>query len=196
MISLSNETENKIKKFADEQTQNYLENSEMTYIEKLRKKSSQTKNRISAKMAKFKARSEKGEEIRDDMVLYMSDYINDLISQGISEQDALEKAKSEMILVNQSEAVQTKDLQERIKDYYENKSPEAYETEGLIYGGFSVIGVITGGITGYILGGGRLEFLSGGWIDLLIGIGCGAVLGVGVAMIINAIVFNKPKARH
>ena len=187
-MSLTNETKNKINKFAQEQTQNYLETSEMTYIEQLRKKSSRTKDRIGAKIAKFKARSEKSEEVRDDMILYMSDYINDLISQGMSEQEAFDKAKSEMAEVSKAEAGRHMDLNDRIEEYYKKKSPEAYETEGLMFGGFSTVGVVLGGLIGYITGGGRVEFLSGGWIDMLIGIGCGAVLGTGIAMIINAVI--------
>ena len=194
MMSLSNDTKQKINKFAEEQTQNYLESSEMTYIEQLRKKSARTKDNIGAKMAKFKAHSKKGEEVRDDMVLYMSDYINDLISQGISEHEAFEKAKGEMAAAGKSESGQNMDLNDKIREYYTKKSPEAYETEGLLYGGFSIIGIITGGLIGYIMGGGRFEFLSGGWIDMLIGIGCGAVLGTGVAMIVNAIMTSVKKS--
>lgn len=194
MMGLSNETKQKINRFAEEQTQNYLEGSEMTYIEKLRKKSNQTKNNIGAKMAKFKTHSQKGEEVRDDMVLYMSDYIDDLISQGVAEQEAFEKAKNEMSAVSKSEAGQNGDLHDRIKEYYAKKSPETYEAEGLIYGGFATVGLVIGGIIGYIAGGGRVEFLNGGWIDMLIGIGCGAVLGTGIAMIANAVMTAVKKS--
>ena len=191
-MSLSNETNQKINKFAEEQAQNYLENSEMTYMEKLRKKGSQTKSKIGAKLAKFKAHSEKGNEVKDDMALYMSDYISDLISRGMSEQEAFEKAKSEMIEISKSE--QNGDLRDRFAEYYKNKTPAAYEAEGLLFGGFTTIGLVIGGLTGYIAGGGRVEFLNGGWIDMLIGIGCGIVLGAGIAMIANAVIISIKRA--
>ena len=192
-MSLSNETKQKINKFAEEQAQNYLENSEMTYFEKLRKKSSRTKSKIGAKLAKFKAHSEKGNEVRDDMALYMNDYIGDLISQGMSEREAFEKAKAEMIAVSESNE-QNGDFHDRFTEYYKQKSPAAYEAEGLLFGGFTTIGLVIGGLTGYIAGGGRVEFLNGGWIDMLIGIGCGVVLGAGVAMIANAIIISIKRA--
>jgi len=191
-MSLSNETNQKINKFAEEQAQNYLENSEMTYMEQLRKKSSRTKNKIGAKLAKFKAHSEKGSEVRDDMVLYMKDYINDLISQGMSEQEAFEKAKTEMTAAGETD--QNGDFHDRFTEYYKQKSPAAYEAEGLLFGGFTTIGLVIGGLIGYISGGGRVEFLNGGWIDMLIGIGCGVVSGTGLAMIVNAIIISIKRA--
>ena len=149
--NISGETKQKINKFAEEQTQNYLEQTEMTYMEQLRRKGSQTKNKVGAKFAKFKAHSAKGEEVRDDMVLYMSDYINDLISQGMSEKEAFDKASEEMAAANKSETdkyVQNGDLNDRIRDYYATKSPAEYDSEGLIYGGFSTIGLVIGGFLG------------------------------------------------
>ncbi|MCL1858973.1 MAG: hypothetical protein FWF92_07030 [Oscillospiraceae bacterium] len=157
-MSLSNETKNKINKFAEEQKQNYL----------------------------------KGDEVRDDMIIYMSDYINDLISQGMSEKEAFEKAKIETAAF--SESKDNNDLKAKIEEYYKNKSPAAYESEGLIYGGFTTVGLVTGGLIGYAAGGGRIEFLNGGWIDMLIGIGCGIVLGAGIAMIANAIIISIKRA--
>ena len=186
-MSISNETKQKINKFAEEQTQNYLEHSEMTYMEQLRRKSSRTKNNIGAKLAKFKAHSKKGEEVRDDMVLYMSDYINDLISQGMSEKEAFEKASAEMKEAGKSESAQQSDLHDKIKEYYAGKSPAEYDSEGLIYGGFATIGLAVGGLIGYLISGGRAEFLNVGWIDMLIGAGCGAVLGTGIAMLVIGI---------
>jgi hypothetical protein len=144
-------------------------------------------------MAKFKTHSKKSEEVRDDMILFMSDYINDLVSQGMSEQEAFEKAKTEMTAAGESESSRNMDINDRLEEYYKQKSPAAYEAEGLLFGGFSIIGVFLGGLIGYIAGGGRVEFLNGGWIDMLIGIGCGAVLGTGVAMIVNAIISAMKK---
>ena len=157
-MGLSNETNNKIKKFAEGQKQNYL----------------------------------KGDEVRDDMIIYMSDYINDLISQGMPEKEAFEKAKTETVAFGESG--NNKDLKAKIEEYYKNKSPAAYESEGLIYGGFTTVGLVTGGLIGYAIGGGRVEFLTGGWIDMLIGIGCGVVLGAGIAMIANAVVISVKRA--
>jgi len=159
-MSLSNDINKKINKFAEEQKQNYL----------------------------------KGDEVRDDMILYMTDYINDLISQGMPEKDAFEKARTEMTAVGESGKSKDKDWNDKFKEYYKNKSPAAYEAEGLLYGGFTTIGLVIGGLIGYIAGGGRVEFLSGGWIDMLIGIGCGVIAGAGFAMIANAFIVSVKRA--
>ncbi|MCL2773321.1 MAG: hypothetical protein FWD71_08205 [Oscillospiraceae bacterium] len=193
-MSISNETKQKINKFAEEQSQNYLENTEMTYMEKLRKKASGTKNKVGAKMAKLKSHSEKGLEVRDDMILYMSDYINDLISQGMSEKEAFDKASAEMEAAGKTESGENGDLHDRIKEYYSAKAPEDYANEGMFYGGLPTIGIVIGGLIGYITGGGRTEFLNGGWIDMLVGILSGAVLGAGLAMVVIGII-NAVKKR-
>lgn len=182
-MNISNETQQKINRFADEHSQHYLENTEMTYMEKLRGKSSRVKNKVGEKMAKFRSHSERGREVRGDIILYMNDYMSDLISQGMNEKEAFDKASAEM-----AEAGESKTRYDGIIDYYSKKSPEEYASEGIFYGGFSIIGIVTGGLIGYLTGGGRSEFLSGGWIDLLIGLGCGAVLGTGIAMIVNAVI--------
>lgn len=86
----------KVESFAREQAPYYLEEVEMTYREKLHRKTIQTKDKATKKLARFKNRSEKGKEAEDDMVLYMTDYINDLIARGMSEEDAFEKAETDL----------------------------------------------------------------------------------------------------
>src|SRR5690606_27396664 len=110
-MSFSRETVEKINKFAKEQSQHYLEEAEMTYMEKLRRKSDQTKGKIMAKLAKFKSHSDTALEAQNDMILYMSDYMKDLIAEGLSEQEAFEHAKKELQF--RSETEKSADLQER-----------------------------------------------------------------------------------
>lgn len=186
MMSYSHEIQQKINRFAKEQAQLYLEEAEMTYLEKLRRKTGQTKREIGRKLARFKGSSEQGREAQNDMILYMSDYISDLISQGLSEQDAFERAKEELSASGDSN--RHAELHDRLRQYYENLGPEYVEAVGLLYGGFLFIGIVAGTLVGYVTSGGRPEFLSGGWIDTLIGTGAGAFLGIALGLISNAIV--------
>ena len=51
------------------------------------------------------------------------------------------------------------------------------ETEGLIYGGFIIIGIAAGALSGYFCGGGHKKFLSGGWADTFAGSMAGLMIG-------------------
>ena len=190
-MSFSREITDQIAKFAKEQSRYYLEDAEMTYLEKLRRKSGQTKDKIMAKLAKFKSRSDTAVEAENDMILYMSDYMNDLIAEGYSEREAFERAKKELSF--RSETVKSADLRKRFEDYYRNLDPADYEAAGLFYAGFLFFGVAVGGLAGFLAGGGRGMFLSGGWIDTLIGTAVGGILGIGCGLISNAVIVLKRK---
>ena len=61
------------------------------------------------------------------------------------------------------------------------------ETEGLIYGGFIIIGIAAGALSGYFCGGGHKKFLSGGWADTFAGSMAGLMIGIGLGKIGNAV---------
>lgn len=61
------------------------------------------------------------------------------------------------------------------------------ETEGLIYGGFIIIGIAAGALSGYFCGGGHKKFLSGGWTDTFAGSMAGLMIGIGLGKIVNAV---------
>ncbi len=185
-MSFSNETKQKINQFAKEQAQHYLEEAEMTYLEKLQAKTNQTKHKIGRKLARFKGSSDQALEARNDMIVYMSDYMNDLVSKGLSEQEAFEKAKEELSASGDSDF--HADFQEHIRQYYENRDPADYEAIGLFYGGFLFLGVAIGALIGFLASGGVPQFLQDGWIYTLIGTGVGAIIGIGLGEISHAIV--------
>ena len=190
-MSFSHETQEKIKRFAKEQSRHYLNAAEMTYMEKLRKKAGQTKQKIGMKLSRFKGVSDSALEAQNDMILFMNDYMNDLMAKGMSEQQALEKAKEELAASGESDL--NADLQERFQQHYENQNPAVYEAVGLFYGGFTSVGIIVGALIAYIVSGGRQAFLAGGWIDTLIGMGAGALLGIGLGEISHAIITIQKK---
>ncbi|MDR3288773.1 MAG: hypothetical protein LBT22_05035 [Peptococcaceae bacterium] len=184
-MSFSQETQRKMDQFAREQSRRYLEAAEMTYLEKLREKSGRSKRKIGAKLARFKGTSDKGLEAQNDMTLYMSDFMQDLISQGISEQDAFARAR-EALSADESE--QAADLHARFRQYYQNRDPADYEAVGLLYGGFLFIGLAVGALIGFLASGGVPAFLKSGWIYTLAGIAAGAMIGIGLGLLSNALI--------
>lgn len=190
-MSFSNETQQKINQFAKEQAQHYLDAAEMTYMEKLRRKTEQTKQKAGRKLARFKGSSDQAREAQNDMILYMSDYINDLMAGGMTEPEALEKAKEQ--LAASSESGFNTDIQEQFRRCYENRNPADDEAIGLFYAGFTIIGLVGGALTGYITSGGRQEFLSGGFIDTIIGAVVGVLIGTGLALISHAVIAGRKR---
>ncbi|WEK53549.1 MAG: hypothetical protein P0Y55_13285 [Candidatus Cohnella colombiensis] len=191
-MSLSHEIKEKLNRFAKEQSQHYMDEAEMTYMEQLRRKTGQSKDKIIAKLAKFKSRSETALDAQNDMILYMSDYMNDLIAKGSTEQQAFERAKEELKF--RSETAKSADLQERFAAYYENRDPAVNEAIGLFYAGFMFVGVSVGALVGFLGSGGREMFVSGGWIDTLIGATIGFVIGMGSGLISNAMIALKKRS--
>lgn len=190
-MNFSDEIKEKIKQFAKEQSQHYLEEAEMTYMEKLQHKLGQTKSKFINKLSKLKSRSDISLEVQNDLILYMSDYMKDLIEKGFSEQEAFERAKEELKF--QSETTKSSDLKDRFAEYYENLNPADYEAIGLFYAGFMFFGFSIGALIGFVGSGGRDMFLSGGWIDTLIGVAFGGIVGIGLGLISNAIIVLKKK---
>ncbi|HHY39810.1 MAG TPA: hypothetical protein GX502_01010 [Syntrophaceticus sp.] len=190
-MNLSDEIMEEIKRFAKEQSQYYLEEAEMTYLEKLRLKTGQIKNSFTAKLAKLKSRSDLSIEAQSDMILYICDYMKDLMEQGLSEQEAFERAKEEFRF--RSNTAKSADLQERFAEYYKNRNPADYEAIGLFYAGFLFFGLAIGTLIGFLDSGGRDMFLYGGWIDTLIGLVFGGVIGLGSGLISHAIIVLKNK---
>ena len=188
-MKFSPDINEKIKQFAKEQSQYYLEEAELTYFEKLRNKTGQMKNKLTEKLEKLKSHSNVSIEAQNDMILYMSDYMKDLMEKGFSEQEAFERAKEELKF--QSETAKSAALQEKFAEYYNNLNPGDHEAIGLFYAGFMFFGVSIGAIIGYLGSGGREMFLSDGWIDTIIGGGCGGVVGIGLGLLSNAIILLK-----
>ena len=185
-MNFNQETQKKIDQFAKEQSKHYLETAEMTYMEKLRNKVDRTKLKVTKKLSRFKNYSDYSIEAQNDMVIYMSDYMNDLMSKGMSENEAFDKAKEELTVSGDSDYNER--LMNQISQYYENHTPTNEEAIGMFYGGFLFLGIAIGAIIGFINSGGREAFMLGGWIDTLLAIGVGALIGMGVGSIFHGFV--------
>ena len=190
-MSFSSDIKKQIDDFAREQSQHYLDDAEMTYMEKLHLKTDTAKRKAVAKIARLKSRSDQAVEAQNDLMLYMSDYMEDLISKGMSEREAFETAKEELTLSSESDS--SAELRDRYRRYYDGFDIYRNEEVGLFYAGFSSLGLFLGALLGFLLSGGRQEFIGGGWIDTIIGAGAGMLLGSACAQISHAFTLKKTR---
>ncbi len=188
-MTFNQETKKKIEQFAREQAQYYLQEAEMTYVEKFRQEIGRGKKKVMSTLGKLKGRSEASLEAGNDMILYMSDYMSDLMTEGLSEQQAFERAREELKF--RSESAKSADLQERFARHLESRNPADYEAIGLFYAAFTFFGTSIGGLAGFLSSGGRAMFQTGGWVDTLIGAGVGLGIGLGFGLLSHAILVLK-----
>lgn len=187
-MSISHETQRKIGQFAKEQSLFYLDDAHMTYMEKLRAKGHNAKNKVEAKLSRVKSTSQQGKEAQDDMILYMNDYMDDLMARGHSEQEAFEKASADLSFESKSSQAET--LQDRFRQNYEKRDVGTSEAVDLYYGAGGVLGVVFGGVAGLLVG--RILFEDVPlWISIAVGVGVGAMIGAGFAMLKNASLVRK-----
>lgn len=181
---LSDETRGKIDKFAVEQAGYYLDDAEKTYIEKLKSKGITAKNKLQAKAAKFKLKSASVSNAKNDMVEYMTDYINDLTAGGMDESEAYLKAAENLKYDGQKSE---QGFAEKFNKYYEEMSPAAYEAIGLYYGAFVIIGLIFGAVCGAALAvyvfniNAVAGAVSGALAGLFLGAACGMLKHASIA---------------
>ena len=191
-MTFNQETKKKIEQFAREQAQYYLQEAEMTYVEKCRQEIGRgKKKKLCLTLEKLKGRSEASLEAGNDMILYMSDYMSDLMTEGLSEQQAFERAQEELKF--RSESAKSADLQERFARHLESRNPADYEAIGLFYAAFTFFGTSIGGLAGFLSSGGRAMFQTGGWVDTLIGAGVGLGIRLGFGLLSHAILVLKTR---
>ena len=187
-MSLSKETIEEIERFAKEQANKHLSDAELSYFERLSKKSDDTKNKIMNKISKFKVTSDDVKEASDDLSLYMEDYMNDLMAQGHSEKEAFEMAKE--TLKTEERSSLNEDIHDKYREYYANMDLEKQEAIGLYYGGFFLLGGAVGAIAGSILG--TIGVFNGNfWITFGVSTGIGLIVGIGLGLIKNASIMRR-----
>ncbi|MEQ7050943.1 hypothetical protein ABN764_09815 [Paenibacillaceae sp. P-4] len=180
-MTMSKDTEHKMKQFIKQNTQlNMAGSDELTYFEKLVQKANATLGEAKKQAAKFKWTSQKNREAQEDLMGYMSDYIQDLVAEeGISEADAFERAKAAFSVENPDNPL----LHSEAK-WLHYGEPAVAEAIGLYYGAFMFIGLALGALVGVIL---QMVVLKEG-IGLLFFIvtGIGLMLGLALGMMKNA----------
>ncbi|WP_210608080.1 hypothetical protein [Priestia flexa] len=180
-MALSKDTTQKINHFVKQNTQlNTTDTDDLTYFEQLAFHTTKTLEEAKKTAAKFKWTSKKNQEAQEDLTSYMSDYIQDLVAEeGLSENDAFEKAKATFAVENPENP-----LLESNAKWLRHFEPNVEEAIGLYYAAFMFIGLTLGALVGVIL---QMVVLKQG-IGLLFFIltGIGFMLGLAFGMLKNA----------
>ena len=115
----------------------------------------------------------------------VSTLINDMVSEAPAPQESIQSTGNTddaNLADNTIHADNTGHTHTAVNTHYTGR-----ETEGLIYGGFIIIGIAAGALSGYFCGGGHKKFLSGGWADTFAGSMAGLMIGIGLGKIVNAV---------
>ena len=115
----------------------------------------------------------------------VSTLINDMVSEAPAPQESIQSTGNTDDANLADNTIHTDNA-----GYTHNAGHTHYtgrETEGLIYGGFIIIGIAAGALSGYFCGGGHKKFLSGGWADTFAGSMAGLMIGIGLGKIVNAV---------
>lgn len=186
-MSISAETKKKIDQFAKEQAAYYLEDAELSYLEKLRKKGALTKEKVARKLDRFRNSTGRSHDAQGELILYVTDSMADLMAEGLSEQDALEKAKERLAFRNEN--TYTDALKDKYRAYYMEMPLGVQEAIGLLYGAMVILGAVLGGVAGFFLG--TYVFSYPLWASILVSAAVGVGLGLPVAMLKNASIIRK-----
>lgn len=173
-MKISKELENKIINFSKEQSIKYVEDLKN---ENLKKNDSYSCNKNTIK------------EAQNDMIIYMSDYISDLMSKGLTESEAFLLAKEK--LINEDKENIQNNLNDKVKEYYENFDSKTHEVIGTIYGGFILFFLVVGALIGYFISYDINSFTKIGWIYTLVGGIVGILIGTSFGLIIQGIIISK-----
>ncbi|MDQ0268382.1 hypothetical protein [Cytobacillus purgationiresistens] len=173
-MTLKKETELKIQKYIKQNT-NLVASDELTYFEKLALHTNEKWMEAKRTAAKFKWTSQKNKEAQEDLMSYMSDYIEDCIMNGFSEEDAFEKAKVTFAVENPNNPLLKSDA-----EWLHHFDPNVAEAIGLYYAASMFIGLTSGALLGVILQMVILEESIGVLFFIVTGIGFIAGLGFGL----------------
>ena len=186
-MELSKETMENIQKFAKENASGYLSDAELSVFERLAKKGDRAKSKIIKNVSRLKVTSDQSKEAADDLSVYMEDYIEDLVSEGHTEEEAFELAKKTLSSKEGNDFHE--DIQEKYKQYYLNRDLGEQEAIGLYYGGFLFLGLVLGAAVGAVLG--IAVFTGNFWSAMGTCIGIGAAIGLALGMIKHASIATK-----
>ena len=96
-MELSKETMESIQKFAKEQASKNLSNAELSVFERVAKKGDIAKSKVMKNISKLKVTSDQAKDATNDLTLYMSDYIADLMRRRIHRGASIKNSKREFI---------------------------------------------------------------------------------------------------
>nr|WP_247739078.1 permease prefix domain 1-containing protein [Bacillus sp. 165] len=114
---------------------------------------------------KLRLSSNKNNDFQEEIQSHITEHVKELVSQGMTEEEALEIVLSEFEGVDFSELNQTKGAGKNMQ--YDEK---IYEAIGVFYGGFLILG-------------GAIGFITGSWLGLILG----TVIGIGAGCVAHGL---------
>ncbi len=121
-----------------------------------------------------KNKKNRDNDFEEEIRTYLSDSILDMMSEGLSESEALTKT------INQFDEAEfmpeMEDFMKEFNDFGMEMNEEWYakhEAIGVFYGAFVIIGMAIGAMFGFFGAGGILNTIVGSVFGLFIGVGCG-----------------------
>ncbi len=122
-------------------------------------------------------------DFKEEIKTYLADSIIDLMNEGLTESEALEKTISQF---DEAELMPgMEDFMKEFDDFGIKMDAEWYakhEAIGMFYGAFVVLGLAFGAFGGY---------LAGGLINILVGTTLGLFTGVGLGLLSQCIIATK-----
>lgn len=186
-MAISAETRQKMEGFAREQAAYYLEDAEISYLEKLRKKGAKTREKMRAKLDRFHGHTVQSGEAQADLLLLMTDSISDLLAQGMTEEEAFEQSKQR--LAADCENTKALSMKDRYLAYIAEKPLWLEEAVGLYYAALLLLGAVLGAIAGFFLG--YYLFDAPLYIPIAASAGALSLIGLCAAMLIHASLLRR-----
>ncbi|MGX7351603.1 hypothetical protein RU97_GL001021 [Enterococcus canis] len=161
-MTVSVETEKNIKKLAQTAVKAGMEPTDLSYLERAELKMRELQNKIRKNIAPDRS------EAIEELAQYIEGYVEEQVTLGLSETDALAKAEAVFIEVSEPKPV------------YSELDEASAEIVGLLYGSRMLIGLALGAFLGMVL----QIFYNGAILGLAFGLMVliGTVLGVGFGL--------------
>jgi len=183
---LSTKTEKEIQKFVKNISLNagIISSDNRTYMEEVKFNINHAKQELKQNVEQFKADTKdflsklrvssiQNDEFQEEIQTHIKDHVNELVANGMNEEEALK------IVLSEFEGIDFSELNQKKGENQMTKSDERmYEAIGVFYAGFLFIG-------------GAVGFLTGSWKGAILG----CVIGIGMGLISHGItaVLNRDK---
>jgi hypothetical protein len=155
-----------------EQIKLELQNSKREVTENVK----QFKEDLDNVMQKLKISSHEKDDFKEEMKSFLMDSVNDLVSQGYSEEEALKRAFEQF---GDEHTLETEVVRKQNKEGWMNMNMKEQEAVGLFYAAGLFLGVGGGATAGFF------------YNHLFIGASIGAVIGIGLGLLSNAFIALK-----
>lgn len=186
MSHVSNKTVKSIEKYVDKITLKlgYVSKENMTFLEEFKQEFYNSKKEMTENVRQFREDMEKivqklkvssnaQDDFKEEMKQFLVDSVEDLLSQGYSEKEALKKALEQFGDEHTLEIID----KPNVKGWKNNMKHQ--EAIGLFYAAGLFLGAGVGAVAGFLYG------------HILYGAAAGVVIGLGLGLLSNAFIALK-----